>query len=91
MVRKTVPRPLFIEEHGLKLLFDQKGVGVELSRQQYEEGDWASSVEEAWIRGRRMKEERRRLGEIPVINRREEGRRMAQGVMEWIRSGEMRL
>ncbi|KAF8071748.1 transmembrane amino acid transporter protein-domain-containing protein [Lyophyllum atratum] len=47
-----VSRPLFIEEHGLRLLLNREGVGVELSRQSYEAGDWALAVEEAWARGK---------------------------------------
>ncbi|KIJ66909.1 hypothetical protein HYDPIDRAFT_85219 [Hydnomerulius pinastri MD-312] len=47
-----VSRPLFVEEHGLKLLLSQQGVGVELFRAAYEVGDWASAVEEAWLLGR---------------------------------------
>ncbi len=82
-----MPRPLFIEEHGLKLLLDQEGVGVELSRQKYEDGDWASSVKEAWLRGREMKERKRKLGETG--RRREEGLEIAKNLMEWVRRGEL--
>ncbi|KAL0565423.1 hypothetical protein V5O48_016597 [Marasmius crinis-equi] len=55
-----VPRPLFIEEHGLKLLLQQAQVpGVELTREEYEKGEWASKVNEAWIRGKTGKRARR--------------------------------
>lgn len=46
-----VSRPLFVEEHGLRLLLDQQGVGVELARADYEEGYWTSAVREAYSRG----------------------------------------
>lgn len=58
-----VSRPLFIEEHGLRLLLEQEGVGVELSRQSYEAGDWASAVEEAFARGEDMKARKRKYGD----------------------------
>ncbi|KAF7424487.1 hypothetical protein PC9H_009794 [Pleurotus ostreatus] len=58
-----VSRPLFIEEHGLRLLLEQEGVGVELSRQSYEAGDWASAVEEAFARGTDMKARKRKYGD----------------------------
>ncbi|KAF9000646.1 hypothetical protein BDQ17DRAFT_1205065, partial [Cyathus striatus] len=54
-----VSRPLFIEEHGLRLLLESEGVGVELGRQSYEAGDWASAVEEAWAKGRESKGKKR--------------------------------
>ncbi|KAG6856509.1 hypothetical protein H0H87_003702 [Tephrocybe sp. NHM501043] len=41
--------------HGLRLLLDREGVGVELSRQSYEAGDWALAVEDAWARGKAAK------------------------------------
>ena len=58
--RTTVSRPLFIEEHGLRMYLDQEGVGVELSRAAYENGDWAHALEEAYHKGRERKEEKRR-------------------------------
>jgi len=54
-----VPRPLFIEEHGLRLYLSHAGVGVELNYEQYETGDWAKKVAEAWYKGRKRKLERR--------------------------------
>ncbi|CAA7266883.1 unnamed protein product [Cyclocybe aegerita] len=59
-----VSRPLFIEEHGLRLLLEREGVGVELSRQAYEAGDWGIAVSEALIKGAAMKERKRREMEI---------------------------
>lgn len=64
----TVPRPLFIEEHGLSLLLHQKGVGVELSRARYELGDWSSRIEEAWLKGKAAKMESRRLGDKAFVS-----------------------
>lgn len=57
-----VSRPLFIEEHGLRMYLDQEGVGVELSRAGYENGEWARSVEEAYCKGWEMKQLKRKKG-----------------------------
>ena len=38
---------------GLKLLLEQEGVGVEISREKYESGDWADLVAEADAEGER--------------------------------------
>ncbi|KDR78951.1 hypothetical protein GALMADRAFT_244628 [Galerina marginata CBS 339.88] len=83
-----VSRPLFIEEHGLRLLLDQEGVGVELSRQSYEAGDWASAVTEALAKGKDTKEKKRSdMGnEIGLDKREEEGRDLAGTVTEWVRA-----
>ena len=78
----TVPRPLFIEEHGLRLYLEQEGVGVELSRTQYEMGEWADAVEEAYTRGREAKARKRQVGETG--RRAEEGREMARYVVDWV-------
>jgi hypothetical protein len=78
-----VSRPLFIEEHGLRLLLDREGVGVELSRQSYEAGDWAGAVEEAWAKGRESKWQKREIG---VGERSQEhGRQMARMIVDWVR------
>jgi hypothetical protein len=37
------------------MYLDQEGVGIELSRTGYENGEWAQSVEEAYLRGQEMK------------------------------------
>ncbi|KAF4613681.1 hypothetical protein D9613_007850 [Agrocybe pediades] len=83
-----VSRPLFIEEHGLRLLLDQEGVGVELSRESYEAGDWTTAVNEAWTKGRDAK--LRKVWEmqnaISVDKREKEGRRLAGTVTNWIES-----
>ncbi|PFH53134.1 hypothetical protein AMATHDRAFT_73660 [Amanita thiersii Skay4041] len=57
-----VSRPLFIEEHGLRLLLEKEGVGVELSRASYEEGEWAKAISQAWELGR---EEKARKHDLP--------------------------
>ncbi|RPD68439.1 hypothetical protein L226DRAFT_540699 [Lentinus tigrinus ALCF2SS1-7] len=77
-----VPRPLFIEEHGLRLYLEQEGVGVELSRTQYEMGEWADAVEEAYRKGLEAKARKRQVGETG--KRAEEGREMAQYVVDWV-------
>ncbi|KAI0326951.1 hypothetical protein GY45DRAFT_1309622 [Cubamyces sp. BRFM 1775] len=77
-----VPRPLFIEEHGLRLFLEREGVGVELSRAQYELGEWAGAVEAAWQAGRAAKMRKRAEGETG--RRMEEGGRMAREVVEWV-------
>ncbi|KAF9260075.1 hypothetical protein L218DRAFT_947154 [Marasmius fiardii PR-910] len=59
-----VSRPLFIEEHGLKLLLRDSG-GIELTGEEYERGDWATKVHEAWTKGKEGKKQRR-LEEDPV-------------------------
>ncbi|KAF8577788.1 hypothetical protein K439DRAFT_1417894 [Ramaria rubella] len=50
-----VPRPLFVEEHGLRLLLEAEGTGVELSRHEYESGHWAKKVDEAYQKGKKTK------------------------------------
>lgn len=79
---RTVPRPLFIEEHGLRQLLATEGVGVELSRISYEMGEWADAVEEAWLKGRHAKEKKRKEGETG--KRHEEGRQMANELVRWL-------
>jgi len=77
-----VSRPLFIEEHGLRLLLDTEGVGVELSRTSYEVGEWADAVEEAWLKGKDKKANKRKEGE--TCKRKEEGRVMATQLVDWV-------
>ncbi|EIW57273.1 uncharacterized protein TRAVEDRAFT_168919 [Trametes versicolor FP-101664 SS1] len=77
-----VPRPLFIEEHGLRLFLSSAGVGRELARTQYEQGEWADAVDAAWRAGRAKKAAKRRAGETGT--RRKEGAEMARGVVEWV-------
>jgi len=82
-----VPRPLIIEEYGLRLLIRSKGVGVELERERYEMGDWAGKVEEAWRKGGFLKERRRKRGEDAGRKREIDGmaRELVEWVNEWIR------
>lgn len=83
-----VARPLFVEEHGLKLLLAREGVGIELPRAAYEAGDWASVVEEAWSLGRDAKAEMRMKGRLGVdMNKRDkEGTLLAGQVTDWVRA-----
>ncbi|KAG1860393.1 hypothetical protein F4604DRAFT_2035681 [Suillus subluteus] len=83
-----VARPLFVEEHGLKLLLAREGVGIELPRVSYEAGDWASAVEEAWSLGRNAKAEMRRKARLGVdMNKRDkEGALLAGQVTDWVRT-----
>ncbi|KAI9061096.1 hypothetical protein FKP32DRAFT_1655051 [Trametes sanguinea] len=78
-----VPRPLFIEEHGLRLFLEREGFGVELSRTAYEQGEWADAVEAAWRAGREAKTRKRTEGETG--KRAEEGRQMAAEVIAWVK------
>jgi hypothetical protein len=80
-----VSRPLFIEEHGLRRLLDHDGVGVELSRESYEAGDWAGAIETAWQNGKAGKSSKRKSGEagLSLKTREEEGRKLAMMVGDW--------
>jgi hypothetical protein len=77
-----VSRPLFIEEHGLRLLLEREGVGVEMTRDEYEAGEWACAVSEAWNAGGQRKSERRAGMHAP--DRRGQGLQMARDVVTWI-------
>ncbi|KAF8199665.1 hypothetical protein BJ912DRAFT_949874 [Pholiota molesta] len=81
-----VSRPLFIEEHGLRLLLDQEGTGVELAREAYEAGDWAAAVSEAFAKGKKAKDRKRddMARGIDVDKREAEGRKLAGTVTEWV-------
>lgn len=74
-------RPLFVEEHGLRLLLEREGVGVEMSRDAYEAGEWAGAISDAWRAGARRKLERR-AGKH-VSDRRAQGLKMARDVITW--------
>jgi hypothetical protein len=80
-----VPRPAICEEMGLKLLLEQNGVGVEISREKYEGGDWANLVEEAWAKGQTVKENRRDLGAAGVDQRMKEIGQFASTLSDWLR------
>ncbi|GAA5853614.1 hypothetical protein JCM8547_007384 [Rhodosporidiobolus lusitaniae] len=57
-----VPRPLFVEEFGLKRLMQARGTSLELDRADFEAGRWEFHIEEAYEQGRVVKEEARRVG-----------------------------
>ncbi|GAA6054431.1 hypothetical protein JCM3770_007213 [Rhodotorula araucariae] len=57
-----VPRPLFVEEFGLKRLMHARGASLELSRADFEAGRWSLHVDEAYELGRAAKEQARREG-----------------------------
>lgn len=69
------------------MLLDQDGVGVELSRESYEAGDWGSAVTEALDKGKGLKAAKRRdmANGIGVHKREEEGQKLAGTVKEWVR------
>ncbi|GJE96266.1 hypothetical protein PsYK624_124600 [Phanerochaete sordida] len=77
-----VPRPLFIEEHGLRMLLARDGVGIELSRTAYESGEWAGAVEKAYHLGKEKKQRKRDEGETGL--RAKEGREMAEMLVGWV-------
>ncbi|SGZ31450.1 BQ5605_C044g12179 [Microbotryum silenes-dioicae] len=58
----VVPRPLFVEEFGLKRLMTSRGVALELDRQDFEAGRWEFHVLEAEARGAEAKARARREG-----------------------------
>lgn len=62
-------------------------MGVELSRQSYEAGDWAGAVKEAWIKGEACKTKKRvdAAAGIGMDIRKIEGLDMAKKVVSWTR------
>ncbi|VDC06835.1 unnamed protein product [Peniophora sp. CBMAI 1063] len=78
-----VSRPLFVEEHGLRLYLDKAGTGVEMDRVEYEGGNWARAVAKAWEKGGRRKEMRR--AGAHVVDRVKEGREMAHYLVGWVK------
>ena len=77
-----VPRPLFIEERGLRLFLEREGVSVELSRDAYEAGDWAAAIQEAFDKGKDRKGAKRREGETGQLAA--AGMEMAAGLASWV-------
>ncbi len=73
---------MFVEEHGLRLLLEREGVGIELPREAYEAGDWASATLEAYNRGKERKQKKRAEGETG--RRLIEGREMAMTLVHWV-------
>ena len=59
-------------------------MGVELSRQSYELGEWAYAVEEAWAKGRDAKTRKRKEMGMGMGRSEGEGREMARGVVRWV-------
>ncbi|KAK7460441.1 hypothetical protein VKT23_009163 [Stygiomarasmius scandens] len=55
-----VSRPLFVEEFGLRVLLEKElgRGGVEMSREEYEGGNWAERIREAVGRGKEKREKR---------------------------------
>ena len=78
----SVSRPLFVEEHGLRLLLEREGVGVEMTRDAYEAGEWACAVSEAWRAGAQRKLERRAGKHAP--DRCAQGLQMARDMVTWV-------
>ena len=76
-----VPRPLFIEEHGLRALMRRhepsKGTAVQLARDAFERGHWAQAVRRAYDRGKAKKDVRRKLGWAGLDGEGDEGARIA--------------
>ena len=66
----------------MRLLLESEGVGVEMSRASYESGEWADAIEQAWRKGKERKARKRAEGETG--KRREEGRKMAKEITEWV-------
>lgn len=58
----TVPRPLFVEEFGLRRLMQARGTSLELDRTDFEAGRWEFHIEEAHELGKAAKEHARRTG-----------------------------
>ncbi|KAJ3900997.1 hypothetical protein F5879DRAFT_992360 [Lentinula edodes] len=91
-----VSRPLFVEELGLRVLLENEGVGVEMSRAEYESGRWVERVKEAWEKARVAKEWKRRVeggekkniingnGADRITEREAEIRDMARVVVNWV-------
>ncbi len=82
-----VSRPLFIEEHGLRIFLERDGVGIELSRQSYEAGEWAEAVYEAYLKGKSMKEAKKTamVSGIGSKTREAELTRLTSEVLGWVR------
>ena len=57
-------------------------MGVELSRTSYESGEWAGAVEEAYLKGKGAKAQKRAEGETG--RRAAEGKEMAEGLVAWV-------
>ncbi|QRW04398.1 L-arabinokinase [Ceratobasidium sp. AG-Ba] len=78
-----VPRAC-VCEHGLRMLMETAGTGVELPRERYEAGDWASTIERAWELGKDKKIARRLLGARGDARRRRQVEEMAREFEAWL-------
>ena len=72
----------------MRVLLDREGVGIELSRQKYEAGDWSLAVTEAFINGQDMKRMKRyeMANGIDVDKRELEGKKLAGKVTDWVKA-----
>lgn len=77
-----VPRPLIVEEHGLRRLMEESGVGVLLPQTEYEMGNWAGKIEEAYEKGKSTKAAKRKSGWDDV--RKREADAMARDLDCWV-------
>jgi len=68
-----------VEEHGLKLWLEAEGTGVELSKEEYESGQWAVRIQQAFERGKG------RRG-MDCTKNNEDIRGVAQWVLDYIRA-----
>ena len=55
-----MPRPLFVEEFGLKRLMETSGTALPMSRADFEAGRWSSLIVKAHELGRMKKEKHRK-------------------------------
>ena len=72
----------------MRLHLDREGVGIELSRQSYEAGDWSLTVEDAWTQSKALKRRKRSdmARGIDVEKREREGRDLAETVVQWVKN-----
>lgn len=52
----AVPRPLFVEEFGLKRLMEASGTALPMTRADFEAGNWAKLIEQAYELGREKRQ-----------------------------------
>jgi hypothetical protein len=71
-----------VEEVGLRALLSARGVGRQLSRVDYEAGQWAPVIMEAYKAGLALKAERRAKG--VDLRRQQETKEFACQVLKWI-------
>jgi hypothetical protein len=68
-------------------------VGIELLRESYEAGDWATAIMEAYSKGNSKKEQKRSemARGVNVDKRDQEGRELATTVVEWVKEWSVKL